>query len=181
MLLLSSLLNVVAGEAPTFQADMPVLDEQGQPAPIGSVRKEDQTLVLITLASTCPVTSLYYQRIKGLWYNYRDKNVAFCAVGGNADDSYAVLKKQMREQEIEFSLAWDALHLLTKSLDLRYTPEAVVIGKNGEILYRGKIDDSWRDESLVKNRYLDAAITAALEGKKSKDHVDEAFMGSHMR
>ncbi len=162
-------------------ADAPVLNEKGKSIRLFALKKESEILVLVFVASTCPVTHLYWDRIKGVWYNYRDRNVAMTLVGGNSDDSADKIRKTLEERDLELSLVWDEKHALARALGVEFTPEVVVIGKNWEVFYRGRMDDSWREEGRVKQRYFDAAVTAALSGKKTADQTDAVFMGSRLR
>lgn len=138
-------------------------------------------LVLIFASSKCPVTTLYWNRIKGTWYNFREKGVRMVVIGGSSDDSLEAIKTKLKEKDLEIPLFWNEKFSLAKSLGINFTPTAVVLGKDWKILYRGRLDDSWRVESRIKERYLDSAITAALANKHSKDHNSETFMGSRIR
>jgi len=161
--------------------DTTLLNDEGKEVKLSSLKDDDEILVLIFVASTCPVTSGYWERIKGIWYNYRDRDVRLVLVGGNSDDSAAKIRTEIEREDLELPIVWDDQHALAGKLGAEYTPEAVVLGREWGIMYRGRIDDSWRDESRVRERHLDKAVTAALDGKKSPDRIDERFMGSHMR
>ena len=160
---------------------MKLKGEKEKAITIGSLKKEDEILVLVFVSSACPITSLYWDRMKGTWYNYRDKDVATVFVGGNSDDSYKKLREILDKHDLELPLVWDENHSIAKACQIEHTPLVVVIGKNGDVFYRGRIDDSWRDETQIKNRYLDTAMAAALGGKKTPDCVNDLFMGSRMR
>ena len=171
----------LAAEENRAVANASVLNSKKKLIRLSSLKNDREILVLVFVASTCPVTNLYWERIKGAWYNYRDRNATVVLVGGNSDDSTDKIQKILEEREMELPLVWDEKHALARMSGIEFTPEVVVIGKNWETLYRGRIDDSWRDESHIRQRYLDAAITAALSGQKSPDHVDEVFIGSRLR
>lgn len=161
--------------------DLPVLKEEGKADALGTMKKEDEILVLVFAATTCPVCSVYWKRIKGCWYNYRDKKVRMIVIGGNTDDKYEELRKTLEKTELELPVVWDAKHLVASKLGLDFTPSVAVISRDWKPLYIGRIDDCWRDEDRVKNRYLEDAIGRALEDKKSSAHVNENFCGSKMR
>jgi len=166
------------------ERDLPslsVMNHKNMSVRLSSLKEKNEILVLVFVASTCPVTHLYWERIKGTWYNYRDRDVVMMAVGGNSDDSIEKIQKQFETLDLELPIVWDSKHALARAVGIEFTPGVVVIGKNWETLYRGRIDDFWRDEARVKQRYLDAAITAALSGHKIPDHVNEDFMGSRLR
>lgn len=181
ILLLSGLLCAETNPPPKSPEELKVKTENGMAVSLASLRKNQDILVLVFVSSKCPVTSLYLERIKGIWYNYRNRGVTLYAVGGNFDDSITQVRTTMKSEGLDLPIVWDESHVAAKTFGIEFTPEALVFGKNNEVLYRGKIDDFWRDENQIKNRYLDTAITAALEGKKTIDHIDDPFMGSKLR
>ena len=154
----------------------------GSSVRLSSLRQDSEILVLVFASSKCPVTALYWDRFKGLRNTYRAKGMMLVIVGGNSDDSMAALASAMEKRELELPLVWDDGHILAKLFGVEATPTAVVIDRMGEILYCGRVDDAWRDEEQVKDRYLENAINAAFKGEKSKDHLDqELFKGSKLR
>jgi peroxiredoxin len=157
------------------------LTTEKDPVKLASLKNDKEVLVLVFVSSSCPVTTLYWDRLKGLWYNYREKDIKFVFVGSNSDDSISQLRGVLKDRGLELPLVWDPNHRLAQSLGLEFTPTAAVFGRNWEALYVGRIDDSWRHESRVKQRYLDDAINAALENRKSPSQAENLFMGSRMR
>lgn len=170
-----------ATPTPKTIPSLTLTNEDDNAVKLSSLKKKEEILVLVFVSSTCPVSSLYWDRFKGSWYTHRDKDVAMFWVGGNTDDTPEALQKEIQDRKIELPILWDNKHSVAKTLGVEHTPLAVIIGKNWEILYRGRIDDSWRDETKVKERWLESAIQNALKGKKSPDHLDDTFLGCHMR
>jgi len=175
-----SMLSLSAASSATLPEMMLAGDKQ-EPIAISSLKGDSEVLVLVFAASTCPITTLYWQRIKGAWYNYRDQGTRMVIVGGNSDDQPDAIRAKLKDLDLDLPVLWDNKHLVAKKLGLEHTPTVVVIGRDWQICYRGRIDDFWRDESRVKRRYLDEAISEALAGRKVTDHADAAFMGSFMR
>jgi hypothetical protein len=66
----------------------------------------------------------------------------------------------------------DPQHRLVQRLKATVTPEAVVVGKKGELLYRGRIDDGYvalgKKRAAVTEHDLDAALEAIAAGKPVK-------------
>lgn len=154
----------------------------GTPIRLSALRGDTKILVLIFASSNCPITSLYWDRLKGFRNTYQPKGVTLIVVGGNSDDSTESLLEILEEKDFEVPVVWDEGHALAKSFGVDATPLVVVIGEKGSLLYRGRFDDSWRDEKQVKTHYLEEAIHAAQQGKKSKDHLEmELFSGSRLR
>lgn len=157
------------------------MNEERNPVRLGDYRKQNKVMVLFFVASTCPVTKLYWDRIKTAWEGLREQGAALILVGGNTDDSIQKVREILDERELEMRLVWDGKRILAKIFGVQFTPEVVVLGRNWEVYYRGRIDDHWRNSGAVKKNYLEDAVRGALEGRKSQDHVDDGFMGSRLR
>jgi hypothetical protein len=46
------------------------------------------------------------------------------------------------------------------------TPDFFVYDKNNSLAYRGRLDDSWKDESKVKTQELKSAVLRIARGEK---------------
>ncbi len=178
--ILTLLLPLYPASAAPLSA-LQVLDDKNETIPLSQLKGESEVLVLVFVASTCPVTTLYWERLKGIWYNHREHDVRMILIGGNADDQPKFIHTKLNELDLDLPLYWDSRHGLAKSLQLHHTPLVAVIDRNWEVCYRGRIDDFWRDETRVTRRYLDDAITAARENRKSPDQMDALFLGSAIR
>jgi peroxiredoxin len=147
-----------------------------------ALRAEGEVLVLLFASSNCPVTQGYWERIKGIWYNHRDKGVKMAVIGGNSDDSPHRLREVLTTRKLEIPLYWNPKHQLARKLGIRFTPTAAVVSKEGKVVYIGRIDDFWRDEAKATKRYLEEAVTKALENQTSPNQLDnQVFVGSQMR
>ncbi len=181
-LLLAALLAAASASAqqPSVSS-MTLRQETGQSVPLAALSKGEHPLLLVFVASTCPVTQLYWERLKGTWRNCRDAGIPMALVGGNTDDSPASLREAMKGIEFDAPLLWDENHAVARALGVEFTPEAAILGPRGEVLYRGRIDDGWRDSTRVQRRDLDEALSAVLKDQKPNDCVDAPFMGSRLR
>lgn len=148
---------------------------------LATLVKEHPAVALVFVASGCPVSQQYWERIKGVWYNHRDSKLLLLLVGGNSDDSLARLQKVAEEAGLDVPVYWDDGHAVARSFGMDFTPCAVVLGAKGTPLYRGRLDDSWRDPSKVSHPFLEDAVKAALQDIPSEDQRDGPFVGCRMR
>jgi hypothetical protein len=58
----------------------------------------------------------------------------------------------------------DETQEVAKEYDAVCTPDIYLYGQERRLLYRGRIDDNWQDESAVTRRDLKCAIDAVVEG-----------------
>lgn len=104
-------------------------------------------------------------------------------VGGNSDDSPEALRAALNGDAagLDLPILWDPKHDLATALGVDSTPTAVVLSPAGAVLYRGPLDDNWRDGARVTRHFLDDALRAALEGRAVPARAPPLFAGSRMR
>src|SRR5947207_2585592 len=95
--------------------------------------------VLIFYWHDCPICNSYAPEINRI-YGSRT-NFAFYIVQVDPDLTVAAAKKHAREYDLHPPVLLDTKHDLVKKLNATVTPQAVVVGGDGRILYRGRIDD----------------------------------------
>ena len=125
--------------------------------------------IIFFLDPECPVSNAYMREIKSIHADYAKRGIAFEAVFPVA----TVRREDIREFLLKYQPTIPGyqdpgLHKV-KRYQATTMPEAVLINSNGEILYRGAIDNWYY--ALGKNRakatelYLRNAIEAALNGE----------------
>ncbi|MFO0866556.1 MAG: hypothetical protein U0744_18275 [Gemmataceae bacterium] len=74
------------------------------------------------------------------------------------------------EYKAGFTILFDSSGLLLQALKPTHVPEAFVLNQDGQLVYRGAIDNAWeaigRRRPKAEKEYLADAITAALGGKE---------------
>ena len=131
-----------------------------------------ETTVYIFLSETCPICESYTLTLKELYKKYSDKNVKFIGVFPNyyADsDSIKVFKEKY---SIPFDLILDKDAALTKRFGATITPEVFVENKKKEVLYSGRIDDTFyslgRRRKVISSNELDDALNSIVNNEKTK-------------
>jgi peroxiredoxin len=84
------------------------------------------------------------------------------------------MKKTAREWNLFFPYVFDETQNVAKAYDAVCTPDPYLYENvNGDFLlrYRGRIDDSWQDESRVKEKSLMLAMDALLNGMALDNQV----------
>ncbi|MCS6775161.1 MAG: redoxin family protein [Chloroherpetonaceae bacterium] len=120
--------------------------------------------VYLFLATECPVANGYTPRILALEKAYRERGVRFFAVYPNAHEPVSVVARHARERGYTFPVVKDN-GTLARALGATMTPEAVLVDRQGMVRYRGRIDDN-RDPAKVRQRDLQEALSAVLEGRR---------------
>jgi peroxiredoxin len=128
-------------------------------------------LVVIFSCNHCPYVQAYEDRIKEIQREFETKGLAVAAVNSNddsqyPDDSFENMKKRAGEKHFNFPYLRDEDQSLAKAFDASHTPEIFLFDQERKLVYHGKIDDNWKDEKAVKNRYLREAIVELLDGEE---------------
>lgn len=137
--------------------------------------KDSKAIVLMFVATQCPVSNAYNERYNKLFEDYSAKNVAFVGINSNKQESVEEIKQHAAEHGFKFPILKDINNIIADKLDAQRTPEIFVVHPTTyEILYHGRIDDSQR-ESLIKTNDLRAALDEILAGKPVTVKETKAF------
>jgi hypothetical protein len=100
--------------------------------------------VLIFLAHDCPISNGYGPEINRICAAYGGANgFAFTIVHPFGELSVAEAKKHATEYGYTVPVVVDGDRAVTGQVKPLVTPEAAVVGPDGTVLYRGRIDDKW--------------------------------------
>jgi thiol-disulfide isomerase/thioredoxin len=131
---------------------------------------EAKATVLLFIAVDCPISNRYAPEYGRIHADYAGKGVEIVRV--YIDDT--VPKADIVKHADEFNLAmtraiFDGKHVLVKALGVTVTPEAAVVGPDGTLLYRGRIDDLYVSHGRLREgeyrRDLREALTEIVDGK----------------
>ncbi len=123
--------------------------------------------VLIFYWHDCPICNSYAPEINRLAAAHTNFN--FYIIHIDPDLTVAAAKKHAKDFDLHPPVLLDPRHELVKMLKAKVTPEAVVLGKNGAVWYRGRIDDLYaalgKRRSQAKSHDLSDALVAITAGK----------------
>jgi hypothetical protein len=106
--------------------------------------------VLIFYWQDCPISNGYAPELNRIAAAHT--NFAFYIVQVDADLTASAAREHARKYDLREPVLLDPAHVLVKFAKATVTPEAVVIGKDGKVAYRGRIDDRY-----VANETMHAA------------------------
>ena len=86
-------------------------------------------------------------------------------VDAHAKESLADMQTQAKGQGFVFPYLKDEPQTVTRAFGAMCTPDFFLFDSSRKLVYRGRMDDSWRDPSKVTVRDLEAATEALLAGK----------------
>jgi peroxiredoxin len=153
-------------------ADFTVTDASGTPVKFSSLRGD--TTVLIFVATQCPVSNAYNERMKTLYNDYSGKGVKFVFVNANSTEPATEVEQHATSHGFAFPVYKDNNNVVADKFGAQVTPETYVIDKSGVLRYHGYIDDS-KDESKIQNRGLRTALDAVMSGGTVAKAETKAF------
>jgi len=136
--------------------------------------KDSKGIVLMFIATQCPVSNAYNSRMVELYNEYSKKNIAVIGINSNKQESIEEIKNHSAENVFKFPVLKDVNNVIADKFQAGHTPEIFVLNSSYEVLYHGRIDDS-RDESEVEKRDLAAALNEILSGKPVSNPETKAF------
>ncbi|MDQ2985727.1 MAG: redoxin domain-containing protein [Armatimonadota bacterium] len=126
--------------------------------------------VLFFISVDCPIANRFAPEIARIAAEFSKKGFEFARVYPDATAKAEAVTKHGKD----YSLAGipaiiDANHYIVNKVRPKVTPEAAVVGKDGRLLYRGRIDDSYMDHGRYtanpSRRDLREALADILSGR----------------
>ncbi len=136
--------------------------------------KDSKAIVIMFIATQCPVSNAYNQRMATLNKDYAGKAISFIGINSNKQEDAAEVKEHAEENGLDFIILKDPNNLIADIFEAKYTPEIFVLNSDLNIQYHGRIDDS-RKESEVESKDLRVALDEILEGKEVSKPETKAF------
>jgi peroxiredoxin len=138
-------------------------DTSGKDIDVASYQGK-KALVLMFIATQCPVSNSYNTRMAEISKRYADKGVAFVGINSNKQESVAEVAEHAQKHGFSFPVLKDVGNVQADRFGAQVTPEIYAYDASLTLRYHGRIDDS-REESGVHTRDLQNALDAILEGK----------------
>jgi thiol-disulfide isomerase/thioredoxin len=130
--------------------------------------------VVTFVATQCPVSNAYNQRMIALYQDYALKDVKFIFVNANRSEPASEVRGHSKRAGFPFPVYKDAGNVIADRFGAEVTPESFVIDPAGIIRYHGSIDDS-QNEARIRTRSLRLAMDALLAGKPVAVTETKAF------
>lgn len=136
--------------------------------------KESKAIVVMFIATECPVSNDYNSRMEKLYNEYREKGIAFLGINSNKAEPVERIKEHAAENGLTFTILKDEKNIIADKFKASVTPEIYVLNSNFDVLYHGRIDNA-RDESEVVSKDLEIALNEILAGKEVVKKETKAF------
>lgn len=169
-------LNADTAEPPVIGAtigNFTLPDASGAEHSLDSLKGKNG-VVLIFIATNCPVSNAYNERMEKLAQDFKARGVNLVGINANATESAAEVKDHAAKNNLTFTILKDNGNKIADTLGAMRTPEAYFLDASNKLLYHGRIDNS-RDVTQVNSSELRDAIEATLSGKPVPKTTANAF------
>ena len=120
--------------------------------------------VIIFVATKCPVSNAYNDRMEKLAQDYKAKGINVIGINSNNTEPAAEVKSHAGEKHLTFTILKDDGNKIADRLGATKTPEVYVLDANSKLVYHGRIDNSQKPEGITAND-LREALDEMLAGK----------------
>lgn len=146
----------------------------GDKVSLDDLRKDKKATVVMFIATRCPVSNAYNDRMETLAARYEPKHVEFVGINANQTEPVAEVASHAKDHNFTFPVLKDADDSVANLYDAHVTPETYVINSDGVIVYHGRIDNSMDPENVATNDLADA-LDDVLAGKTVTKPETKAF------
>ena len=157
----------------TVIPDFTLPDADGKQHTLASLKGKSGTLILF-VATQCPYSNAYNERMQKLADDYRAKGVNVVGINSNSTEPAAEVKSHAAANGLNFTILKDPGNQIADRYDAQVTPEAYLLDASGKLVYHGRIDNS-RTGYLITSAELRDAIEATLAGKPVEKAGAKAF------
>ncbi|MGZ8846329.1 MAG: thioredoxin family protein [Pyrinomonadaceae bacterium] len=130
--------------------------------------------VLIFVATKCPVSNAYNDRMQKVAEDYKAKGINVIGINSNYTEPAAEVKSHAAEKNLTFKILKDDANKVADKLGATRTPEVYVIDAGMKLVYHGRIDNSQKVEGVTAND-LREALDEMLAGKPVSKTGGAAF------
>ena len=173
MLISVATTEIIAQQSLSIGSNAPMMDHDvedvnGRSLSI-SGSAEQNGLIVIFSCNTCPMVSMWEDRMKALANSARLNNVGMIVLNPNErirdrGESLEDMKRRSIKQTYNFVYALDKDHILADAFGATKTPEVFVFDGSMKLVYKGSIDDNPNNPSGVTKRYVEDAVQALASG-----------------
>jgi peroxiredoxin len=161
----------IGAAAPKFQ--LTTID--GKPFSLADAEKANKAVVLMFIATKCPYSNAYNDRLRQMAADYTKKGILFVGINSNNTEPEAEVKSHAQKNKWDFTIAKDPGNKVADLYDAKRTPEIYVVGADGKLVYHGRIDENYEEPTKVTSPDLKNALDQILAGQAVSKTETKAF------
>ena len=151
----------IVGEGAGPVVEFSLKDVQGEPHTIAEWVGRP-AIVLFFIATDCPVSNGYAPEMARLAREF-GRGFLFLGIHPDPDVTVESVAKHAAEYGLPFPVMLDPDQVVARQAGARVTPEAVVVLPDGQVFYRGRIDDRYTSDGRQRPEPRVHELQSALE------------------
>jgi peroxiredoxin len=136
--------------------------------------KDSVATVILFIATECPVSNAYNERMENIFKEYGPKGFTFLGINSNKAEFVDRIKEHAEDNNLTFPILKDEKNVIADMFEASVTPEVYVLNSGFDILYHGRIDNS-RNESEVVSKDLENTLDEIYLGNEVTKKETKAF------
>lgn len=146
----------------------------GKEYTLDNVVKGNTYTVVMFIATQCPVSNAYNERMVELNKKFSGKGIAFIGINSNKQEAVAEIAEHSKKNSFAFPVLKDNQNVIADAYAAEVTPEVFVMDKNRKLIYHGRIDDNRKADKVTVSD-LSVTLETLLGGKKLEGEQYKAF------
>ena len=135
----------------------------------------ERGLLMIFTCNHCPYAIAVWPRVIRLAKYAKQMKINTVAINPNInpnypDDAPDKMIQKIKELGIDFPYLVDETQETARNFKAQCTPDIYLFDKNKRLVYHGRIDDNWQDESKVTREELKEALNNLAAGQAIDSH-----------
>jgi peroxiredoxin len=131
---------------------------------------DQQLLLVMFICNHCPYVKAIEDRLITFANSMKGRSIAIVAIASNdadryPDDSREALRERADLKAYPFPYLFDETQQVARDFGAVCTPDFFLYDGERKLKYRGRLDDSWKNPSLVKQTELKDAVELLFAGK----------------
>ena len=174
----ASLAGLARAAGPEIGAAAPDFTLQtidGKTLSLAEAAKTHKAVVVMFIATKCPYSNAYNDRMRDMAAAYSGKGVLFVGINSNKTEPLAEVIAHAKEHGHTFPIAKDPGNKVADLYGAGHTPEVYVVTPDGKLRYHGRIDENYEDPSKVASPDLKNALDDLLANKTVAKAETKAF------
>jgi len=147
----------------------------GKTLSLAEAAKTHKAVVVMFIATKCPYSNAYNDRMRDMAAAYGGKGVLFVGINSNKTEPLAEVIAHAKEHGHTFPIAKDPDNKVADLYGAGHTPEVYVVTPDGKLRYHGRIDENYEDASKVASPDLKNALDDLLANRTVARAETKAF------
>jgi hypothetical protein len=137
----------------------------GAPIALRDLAADRDATVVVFWSAECPCVRRYQERVDALLDTYPADRVRVVGVSSNAGEAFEGVLAAAKERGVRIPIYRDEDGSIAHALGAVSTPTVAVLDRRGAVRFLGWLDNEHKPGTAGRERWLDGALTAILDGR----------------